>query len=60
MDIEANYIEQGEVSQAIIDLQDEAGDAGYSMAELCEIAEHAERLAELVIAADEWRKAVAR
>lgn len=56
MDPEANMKEQLELAQEIIELQDEAGDAGYSMTELSEIAEHAERLAELVIAMAEWNK----
>lgn len=56
MDIIANQIEQGNIAQAIIDLQDDAVDAGYEMAELTEIAELAERLAELVIAAAEWQQ----
>lgn len=54
MDPQANLKEQAEIAQMLIELQDEAGDAGYSMDELSQIAEHAERLAELVQAYCEW------
>jgi len=57
MDPEANLREQADIAQEIIELRDEAGDAGHTMAELCEISELADRLAELVIAYSTWIKA---
>lgn len=54
MDPEANLREQHELAQEIIEITDEAGDAGLTVAEMCDVAELSERLAELVQAYCEW------
>lgn len=58
MDPNANLREQREIYRAIIDIQNHADEGGnYTGAQERQLQEHAERLADLVEALDQWMSA---
>jgi len=54
MDPDANLSRQGDLAQQIIDTCNDAGEAGFTLEELTELAEMAQELAELSTEYLEW------